>query len=223
MQLPIEAVVQLLHEATFAALATHSLTLPGYPFASVVPFAPDEHHRPIMLMSTLAEHTRNVDADARASLLVYRAGGEDVQSGARLTLIGEVVRIEAPEALRERFFRYQPDAASHLSLGDFGFFRIEPRRLRMVAGFGRMGWIEGHDLIGAATIAPDDEARLVDFVGAQAAPGTTVLGVDCYGIDFRVDDVRKRISLATPTQEVALLAAVAAGAMRDYRDSQPTE
>ena len=61
-------------------------TLPGYPFLSVLPFVPDEQHCPIFLISGLAEHTRNLAADTRASLLLLEPGQNDVQSGSRLTV-----------------------------------------------------------------------------------------------------------------------------------------
>jgi heme iron utilization protein len=218
MHLPIEAVVQLLHEATFAAIATHSMRLAGYPFASVIPFAPDDRHRPVMLMSSLAEHTKNIDADPRASLLLFRAEGEDVQSGARLTLLGDVARFEPTAALRSRFVRYQPDAAGHLALGDFSFYRIEPRQMRMVAGFGRMGWIDGDALTGAAALDPDDEARLLASVSVEAPPDGSVLGVDCYGVDLRMDDTRHRISFPSPEHDPQALAGVAIAAMREFRE-----
>lgn len=223
MHLPIEAVVQLLHEATFAAIATHSARVAGYPFASVIPFAPDERHRPVMLMSALAEHTKNIDADPRTSLLMFRAEGEDVQSGARLTLIGDMARFEPSEALRARFARYQPDAAGHLSLGDFSFYRIEPRQLRMVAGFGRMGWLAGDTLTAAAVLESRQETRLLDVIAAEAPPETTVLGVDCYGLDIRTEDARRRLSFPTAESDPALLADAARAAMRAYLDTRVSE
>lgn len=56
----------------------------------MLPFVPDEYHRPVFLMSRLAEHTKNVAADARASLLVFRSDSSAVLTSPRLTLVGDV-------------------------------------------------------------------------------------------------------------------------------------
>ena len=69
MNIQLDTVIPLLHESAFGVLATHSTQLPGYPFASILPFVLDESHRPIFLISALAEHTKNLLADARASFL----------------------------------------------------------------------------------------------------------------------------------------------------------
>ena len=90
----LETLIDLLHASGEAALATHSQTMPGYPFATAVPFATDEHHRPIFLLSRLAEHTQNLLADNRASFLVARSLGQGEM--ARHTLVGHVLPIGRP-------------------------------------------------------------------------------------------------------------------------------
>lgn len=71
----LELLIDLLHSATDAALATHSTTIEGYPFATAVPFVADAHHRPVFLLSGLAEHTRNLAANPRASLMIMKSLG----------------------------------------------------------------------------------------------------------------------------------------------------
>jgi putative heme iron utilization protein len=70
------AALQLLHGQHYATLATHAGQLPGYPYATVLPYVLDEQHRPLLLISALAEHTRNLLADGRCSLSVLEAGAE---------------------------------------------------------------------------------------------------------------------------------------------------
>lgn len=102
-------------------LATLSQRLAGYPFGSAVPFVLDHAARPVILVSRLAEHTRNIAADHRVSLHVSSAAG-DVQAGTRLTLVGDAARATWDlSALRARYLRYFPDAER---------FRHRLRRLR---------------------------------------------------------------------------------------------
>jgi len=195
MKLPPHSAIELLHRAAHGALATHSLQLPGYPFATLLPFVPDERHRPLFLISRLAEHTRNLGADPRASLLLAEPGVDEVLSTSRLTVVGEVLPIDADEALIARYLRYQPEAAGYLALGDFAFYRLEPQQLRLIAGFGRMGWLTGEDLAQAAPLAPAQElAELAEL--AAWLPEARWLGVDAYGADLELEGKRQRLSFA---------------------------
>lgn len=190
MRSRLEILVDLLHSQDTAALATQSSTLPGHPFASSVAFAPDEHHRPLLLISHLAEHTRNLAADPRASLLVARSmdGGEI----ARASLVGSVVRVEPDAPLIARYLRYQPAAERFLQLGDFAFHRFEPERILVVGGFAQAGWLEGKALLAAPSLGCADEAALL----ASRAPDAELLGVDLYGMDVRAQGARRRIAFA---------------------------
>lgn len=77
----LELLIDQLHSVQEAALATHSTTLEGFPFASAVPFVTDEHHRPVFLISGIAEHSRNLAANPRASLMIAKALGEGKWQG----------------------------------------------------------------------------------------------------------------------------------------------
>ncbi|MGH7386639.1 MAG: pyridoxamine 5'-phosphate oxidase family protein, partial [Candidatus Rokuibacteriota bacterium] len=88
----------LVHLAWTGALGTLSRRHPGHPFVSVMPYAPDDRGRPLLLISTLAMHTQNLEADPRASLLVAQAGaGEDPLALARVTLMGRAHRLAEGE------------------------------------------------------------------------------------------------------------------------------
>lgn len=190
MRSRLEILVDLLHAQDTAALATQSSALPGYPFASTVAFAPDAHHRPLLLISRLAEHTRNLAADSRASLLVSQAmsGGEI----ARASLVGRVVRVEADRLLVARYLRYQPAAERFLQLGDFAFHRFEPERVLVVGGFAQAGWLDGSALLAAPSLASDAEAELL-AVPRALPDGTELLGFDLFGIDVRQNGARRRV------------------------------
>lgn len=187
----LETLIDLLHGAAEAALATHSQALPGFPFASAVPFVTDAEHRPILLISRLAEHTRNLEADARASLLVARPLGEGEM--ARATLVGRVAPVEVEPALRARYLRYHPPAERFLQLGDFAFHCFEPEHIRIVGGFAQAGWLAREQMLKAARLPLADEARLLADLPSSAA---TVLGIDAYGADLQLGDVRRRLRFA---------------------------
>lgn len=183
-------------------LSTLSKKLAGYPYGSVVPIALDHAARPVILASRLAEHTRNLEADPRASLLVADFM-DDVQAGARLTLIGDAARAgEGLNALRARYLNYFPDAARLLALGDFDFYLIEPRQLRYIGGFGDIRWIPAAAYAPPANRLPEQEAEIVahmntdhaqdlrnycrHFHGRPAAEAR-MIGIDCEGFDVRAD------------------------------------
>ena len=179
----------MLHKSTYGVLATQSLQLPGYPFASILPFVPDERHRPVFLISALAEHTKNLLADPRASFLVSNSDGENALAGARMTILGDVAPVEASPDL---VARYQPEARQYLELGDFAYFRLAPRRARYVAGFGEMGWAKEDEWADGAVLELADEVRLYRDLIAFLPMGIRLLGLDCYGVDIERQGVQER-------------------------------
>lgn len=128
-----------------AALATLSRQPPGQPFASLVLYAPDDLGRPLLLLSALAVHTRNLLADPRASLLVTAdAGAADPLAAERVTLLGEARRVGEGELapVRAAYLGRHPAAAEWVRFGDFAFWRLEVADVYFVGGFGEMGWVE---------------------------------------------------------------------------------
>ncbi len=186
----LKTLIDLLHAPGDIALATHSTTVAGFPYATEVAFATDEHHRPMLLISRLAEHTQNLLANSRASLLVARSLGEG--EIARASLVGNVVEIEALPLLVARYLRYHPEALRFLQLGDFHFFRLDPLRIRVVGGFAQAGWLEGRQLIEAPFISLEEEAYLIESTNSLPPDGIALLGVDAYGVDYRTGGTRKR-------------------------------
>ncbi|HQE39692.1 MAG TPA: pyridoxamine 5'-phosphate oxidase family protein [Zoogloea sp.] len=186
---------ELLRRSRSGALGSWSVSERGYPFVTAVPYVPDERARPLFLMSGLAEHTRNLLADSRASLLVTEGEGGSFDQ-ARLTLIGTVARVELDEASRARYLRYCPESVDYLSLGDFRFFRMEPEKVRFIGGFGRMGWI--------GATSPErfldswaEEALLQRLVRATPV-SMTLLGIDFEGLDVRIGGIFRRFALSPP-------------------------
>lgn len=191
MKVDLETVLTLLHQARYGVLATHSLQIPGFPYATPVPYVLDECHRPVLCVSALAEHSKNLRADARASFCVVAPDAADVQSGARITITCEAEWIAPSDYLRARFLRYEPAAEMHLQL-DFSFVRLIPKRLRYIGGVGSMGWLEADDWTGVPTLPLEAEDELIRTMTPQVGFGIRLLGVDRFGIDFEARSTRVR-------------------------------
>src|SRR5215510_4399774 len=112
-----------LHES-FGVLSTVSLDVPGYPFGSVTPYCADEFCRPIVYISHIAQHTKNILADPRVSLTVVQRNmdSDDVQAQGRVTCVANARPVaENESAVRERYFRYFPSALQYEQTHDFAF------------------------------------------------------------------------------------------------------
>ncbi len=135
--------LQFLRSTQSAVLSTFSAKFSGYPFGSIAPFILGHDNQPIILISSIAEHTKNIMANPKVSLLVF-AKGDDLQANARLTLIGEAQNLGKNDAnLMARYSRYFPDSVGYFAMHDFSFYRINISQARYIAGFGKMGWVEG--------------------------------------------------------------------------------
>lgn len=191
MHIPPESALSLLHLSKLGTLATHSHQLPGYPFATAIPYALDAAHNPVLCISALAEHTKNVLTNPRVSLSVVQPGAEDVQDTARLTLVADAERFEPDEALKARYLRYLPKTEDLLAL-DFMFFRLQPKRIRFIGGVGRMGWVEEADWAALPVLSAELEEQFLKDTRSQLNAQVKLLGADCFGIDYEVKGERHR-------------------------------
>lgn len=135
----------LLRKTDAGVLSTHSSELAGYPFGSLAPFAMTLEGRPLIYVSQLAEHTRNLAADPRCCLTVVESShAGDRQALGRASLLGEAHALPDAEraAAAERYFALFPEQRAYEDFHDFGFWRIEPVRVRWIGGFGQIQWIE---------------------------------------------------------------------------------
>lgn len=130
-------------------LATASARHGGHPFATLAPYALSADGQPILFLSALAQHTRNLVEDARASLFVQdtTAPGADPRTAARLTLVGRVRRLAGEEEseARDRYLARHPEARGLLQL-DFSIHLLEVEEAQLVGGFAVAGWIPGDAL-----------------------------------------------------------------------------
>src|ERR1022692_5206446 len=117
----------LMHSSRIGSLSTQSRKQPGFPFGSLMPYALDAQGRPIFLVSTMAIHTQNLQADPRASLFVTEPGASgDPLGSSRVTLIGSVSRVPEPDlaAVRTVYLTHYPDSKHWVDFDDFFFYRM---------------------------------------------------------------------------------------------------
>jgi putative heme iron utilization protein len=130
------------------SLSTMSRKQPGFPFGSVMPYGLDAPGRPIFLISTMAMHTQNLQADAHASLLVSQPDASGDPLGApRVTVMGNVTAIPKPEVAdaRRLYLERYANSKYWVDFEDFAFFRMDPLDVYYVGGFGVMGWVPASD------------------------------------------------------------------------------
>jgi hypothetical protein len=138
----------LMYLGRIGSISTLSRKQPGFPFGSVMPYGLDDQGRPIFLISTMAMHTQNLKADARASLLVTQSDADGDPLGAsRVTLVGNVRLIPEPEVAtaRDLYLARYANSKYWVDFEDFSFYRMDVVDVYYVGGFGVMGWISASD------------------------------------------------------------------------------
>ncbi|MFJ3482306.1 HugZ family protein [Pseudomonas sp. NPDC090202] len=201
-------------------LSTHSKSMPGYPFGSVVPYCLDDQGRPLILISRIAQHTHNLARDAKCSLLVGERGAEDVQAVGRVTVMAEAEKVteaEAVEAAAKRYYRFFPESESYHSAHDFDFWVLKPVRYRYIGGFGAIHWLDevalANPFAGAAETSMvehmnEDHAKAiahyVELSGLPKSEPAVLVGIDSEGMHLRIGQGVYWLAFAescnTPTQ-----------------------
>jgi putative heme iron utilization protein len=210
---PAKLAKSLLRRSRQAALATLQAGS-GDPYCSLVNVASHADGSPILLISRLAVHTRNLLGDSRVSLMLDERAPGDPLEGARIMLAGraEPARAAADSAiLRRRYLNAHPSAEAFVDFNDFSFFRIRPAAAHLVAGFGRIEDLApGQFLtdISDAGALLDAEQGAIDHMNADhrdaialyatrllgAAPADwRCTGCDPDGIDMQADNVTLRL------------------------------
>jgi heme oxygenase (biliverdin-IX-beta and delta-forming) len=208
---------RLMRRQAHAALAT---SRDGHPYVSLVALAFDYDASPLLLLSDLAQHSRNIAADPRVSLLFdgeprnHLPAADDPLAEPRLTLLGEAVRRDDPHLL-SRFTARHPSAAAYAGFGDFHLYRVTIGCGHLVAGFGRISWIEGAALrfagdgavlaaaeVGIVQHMNDDHADAValfaERLARRSGSGWRMTGIDPEGIDLRRGGETARLDFPQP-------------------------
>ncbi|CAM3288170.1 heme iron utilization protein [Pseudomonas floridensis] len=185
-----------------AVLSTHSKSMPGYPFGSVVPFCLDDLGCPLVLISRIAQHTHNLTLDPKCSLLVGERGAEDVQAVGRVTVLAQARKLDdgdAIEAAARRYYRFFPESQSYHTAHDFDFWVLAPVRYRYIGGFGAIHWLDdvalanpfaGKVETGMVEHMNQDHAKAIaHYVELSGLPRTEpaqLVGIDSEGMHLRI-------------------------------------
>lgn len=199
-------------KATLATLGAGN----GYPYASLITVATEASGAPIFLISGLAQHTKNLSLDPRASILFDGTGASgDPLQGARVTLIGRAEKTES-EGVRRRFLARHPEAEFYADFPDFAFWRLAVEGAHYIGGFGRIFDLSPSELLipteGAASLLEaepgivehmnEDHKDAIELYGtalADASPGPwRMTGIDPEGFDIVLDGAARRIPFAEP-------------------------
>lgn len=193
---------ELLLKEYRGVLSTHSKSMPGFPFGSVVPYCLDAEGNPLILISRIAQHTHNLHKDPKCSLLVGERDAEDVQAVGRLTVLAQARKLEegaAIDAAAERYYRYFPESSHYHSAHDFDFWVLKPVRHRYIGGFGAIHWLDdvtlANPFAGKAEISmvehmnADHVTAIAHYVALSGLPTSTaavLVGIDAEGLHLRI-------------------------------------
>jgi heme iron utilization protein len=162
----------LMYLGRIGSLSTLSRKQPGFPFGSVMPYAMDDQGRPIFLISTMAMHTQNLQADPRGSLLVTQQDDPsgDPLGASRITLVGNVPPVPPADVAEARklYLASYANSKYWVDFEDFSFYRMEVVDVYYVGGFGVMGWVSAADY-GSSQPDPlaDSAAEIIRHMNAD--------------------------------------------------------
>jgi heme iron utilization protein len=198
----------LLHLGRIGTLSTLSRKQQGFPFGSVMPYGLDENGRPIFLISTMAMHTQNLQADPRSSLLVTQPDASGDPLGAsRVTLLGNIQPIPEPEvaAARKLYLERYANSKNWVDFEDFSFYRMDVIDVYYVGGFGVMGWVSAAEYYhGQPDPLVDIAADIIQHMNTDHGEALTQLAHAFAGIESQettmtsVDRLGFQVRLKTP-------------------------
>ena len=176
-----------MHSGRIGSISTISRKQPGFPFGSLMPYGLDSQGRPIFLISTMATHTQNLQADPRASLFVTEPDASgDALGSSRVTLIGSALKIPEPELADARavYLAGYPDSKYWFDFEDFFFYRLGVIDVYYVGGFGVMGWVTASDY-SQAQYDPlaDDKRDIMQHMNADHKEALILLAKRFAGIE----------------------------------------
>lgn len=220
----LAAARQLFASERHGTLCTAHAAHGGWPFGSVVPYAVLPSGEPVVLLAEIAEHTRNIAADPRVTLFVIDAKSADrPQAGARAALMAraEIASGAAAPVAQAAYLDRFPEARGHFSSHGFAFYVLRVERIRWIAGFGSMGWIDRGEWavpVAANPLAahaqrisdhmnrdhPDSLVVLARRYAGITAAAAKMVGLDATGLDLDIEGKRVRIdfprAVSTPDE-----------------------
>ena len=216
----------MLRAHRYGVLGTLSKKFDGYPFGSITPYLVDHDGSLLILISTLAEHTKNIQHDPRVSLITHDQRDPHIQTQGRVTVVGDAELEMDRERAGSRYLRYFPEAQAYFAMHDFSFYRIRPVAVRYIGGFGKINWVnmEHYTLRPCPLITQENE--VIAHMNADhrdtmrnyckhfhqlEAQDATMVGIDPDGFDVLADNRVLRFDFAEPVQDAQQARAALAG------------
>jgi heme iron utilization protein len=207
----------LMHRQSVGVLSTHSVDVEGYPFGSIAPYVLNYEGEPTMLISDIAQHTRNIKRNKKVSLTIFDQGADDPQASGRLTWIGNAESVDPSNTeIRHRYLRYFPSAESYFDTHDFSLYCIHLRRARFIGGFGEIYWIEPDAML-LENPFRETERSIVEHMNQDhrkallhyctllkvaTVNAVAMTGIDSEGFDMLADNRKLRIDFDTSISTV---------------------
>ena len=213
----------LLKSQSSGVLSTISADLDGYPFGSLTPYCTDQNGYPIILISHLAQHTKNITDNNKVSLYISTASHQDSQQNARLTYVADAIKMQ-PETepndgfAKDRYLRFFPQSEEYYTQLNFHFYRLSFVKARFINGFGKACWISEDNLCQSSVISADREQAMIAHmnqdhqeanrhylrqIGLAPAEDEAVamVAIDNEGFNLRVDSAIYRIAFSIPVKD----------------------
>ena len=206
----------MLRAHRYGVLSTLSKKFDGYPFGSITPYLVDHDGSLLILISTLAEHTKNILHDPRVSMITHDQRDPHIQTQGRVTVLGNAEQEPGREQAGLRYLRYFPEAGSYFAMHDFSFYRIRPMAIRYIGGFGRIHWVDMENYAVQPYPLIEEESGVIAHMNSDhqdtmrnycshfhqcTALDVAMLGIDIDGFDVRADDQVLRFDFAQPVTD----------------------
>jgi len=206
----------MLRAHRYGVLSTMSKKFDGYPFGSITPYFVDHDGSLVILISTLAEHTKNIVHDSRVSLITHDQNDQRIQTQGRVTAVGNAEPVPDREQPGQRYLRYFPEAQTYLAMHDFSFYRIRPVAIRYIGGFGRIHWVDMENYAVQPYPLIEEESGVIAHMNEDhqdtmrnycrhfhqhEALDVEMLGIDIDGFDVRADGKVLRFDFSQPVTD----------------------
>lgn len=222
-----------------AALGTILRAAGGHPYVSLVSVATAHDGAPLLLLSDLSDHAKNLKVDDRVSLLLVGTGEvEDPLAGERVSLLGRLAQTDGSRD-RARYLARHPAAALYADFGDFAFYRMSVERAHLIGGFGRIHWLDGATVLvvpqpalaeaeGGILEHMNGDHRDVVQLYAQQLLGLegadwVLTGIDSEGCDLRMGPRTARLEFDAPISDPETARAALVGLAKRARERQVGE
>ena len=210
----------MLRAHRYGALSTLSKKFTGHPFGSITPYLVDHDGSLLILISSLAEHTKNIQHDPRVSLITHDQRDPHILTQGRVTVVGNARQEPNREQTGQRYLRYFPEARTYFGMHDFSFYRIQLVAIRYIGGFGKIHWVDmrHYATVQAGQFAHQEEKLLAEMNATQQstlclllrqqhnidAANVQAIGLDCDGLDVLYDEQVWRLNFAEAVSSPSL-------------------